>query len=80
MLYEFTVSAERDGCKLGDLLRAEGYSRRLVTSLKRTEGGILRNGEFVRTVDICRAGDRITLTRADSTAPEPNPALKVRFL
>lgn len=80
MLYEFTVSAERDGCKLGDLLRAEGYSRRLVTSLKRTEGGILRNGEFVRTVDICRAGDRITLTHADSTAPAPNPALKVRLI
>lgn len=68
---EFTVSADEAGMRCGDLLRKKGASRRLVTRLKRTEGGIIRNGGFVRTVDILNAGDVVSLLRLDESTLEP---------
>ena len=33
------------------LLKKRGFSRRLIVAMKRTEGGITRNGELCRTID-----------------------------
>lgn len=43
------------------LLKKRGFSRRLIVAMKRTEGGITRNGELCRTIDKVFAGDRILL-------------------
>lgn len=80
MRYTLTVTAEQSGRQLGEILRQNGWSRRQVTSLKRTEGGILLDGEHARTVDVCREGQVITLERADSTSPDPNPDLRADIL
>jgi 23S rRNA pseudouridine1911/1915/1917 synthase len=80
MLYNITVDSKYDGAKLGDILRNEGFSRRLVTSLKRTEGGITLNGMPARTVDICHTSDTIMLSRADTKLPSANEKLSVTVL
>ena len=80
MRYTFTVPPEQSGRQLGDILRQKGWSRRQITALKRTDGGILLDGEQARTVDICKEGQVIALERADSKAPEPNPDLKADIL
>ena len=71
---EFTVSRD---CSCGDFLKSMGVSRRLVSKLKRTAGGIERNGQPVRTCDTLLAGDVISLKAFDADRLEPNPALKV---
>lgn len=43
------------------LLKKRGFSRRLIVAMKRTEGGITRNGELCRTIDKVFAGDKILL-------------------
>ncbi len=43
------------------LLKKRGFSRRLIVAMKRTEGGITRNGELCRTIDKVFAGDRVLL-------------------
>ncbi len=80
MKYQLTVTAEQSGRQLGEILRSAGWSRRQVTALKRTEGGITLDGEHARTVDVCREGQVISLERADSKAPDPNPDLKAGIL
>ncbi|MBP3271881.1 MAG: RluA family pseudouridine synthase [Ruminococcus sp.] len=80
MRYTLKVTREQHGKTVGDILRLNGWSHRLITSLKRTDGGIARNGEHARTVDICAEGDEIVLTREDQTAPVPNPDLKADVL
>ena len=71
-----SVSSDKP-LKAEDFLRREGVSRRLMTKLKRTEGGITRGGETVRTVDTVFPGDVIVLRPDDDSFLEPNPALCV---
>lgn len=66
-----------EGVLCGEFLRRMGVSRRLVTKLKRTEMGITRNGETLRTVDRLRCGDRVELRLEDDKHLEPNSALRV---
>lgn len=80
MKYNITVSPQQSGRSLGDILRGEGFSHRLITSLKRVDGGISLNGSPARTIDICRQGDVIALSNRDSKLPEPNYGLEVRTL
>lgn len=76
----FTCTADENGKKLGDILRARGFSRKLITRLKRTENGILRNSQPVRTVDTVFCGNVITVTESDTGGAAANPALDVRIL
>ncbi|MBQ9898614.1 MAG: RluA family pseudouridine synthase [Ruminococcus sp.] len=62
---------------LAEFLRREGVSRRLLTKLKRQEGGITRAGETVRTIDLVCPGDVIVLRPDDVKLLEPNPELNV---
>lgn len=66
-----------EGVPCGEFLRRRGVSRRLVTKLKRTEMGITRNGETLRTVDRLRCGDRVELRLEDDKHLEPNSTLRV---
>ena len=69
-----------DGKKLGDVLRARGFSRKLITRLKRTDGGILCNEKHIRTVDTVRSGDRVSIAESETGGAQPNSALCVTVL
>ena len=75
---EFKADACSEGMSCGDFLRKSGVSRRLIARLKRTEMGITRRGELVRTVDTVHEGDVIKLNpKEDESLLEPNSELKV---
>lgn len=72
---DLTAEISDEGKTCGDLLRSRGVSRRLTARLKRVSGGITRNGCPVRTVDLVRAGDVISLKAEDERLTEPNGEL-----
>ncbi len=59
------------------LLGQKNVSRRLLTKLKRIDGGITRGGSTVRSVDTVYPGDVILLKNDDTSLLEPNPSLNV---
>lgn len=59
------------------LTEKNGVSRRLLTKLKRTDGGITRNGVLIRSIDMVENGDVIVLRFEDDSFLEPNNALNV---
>ena len=61
MKYLVAIDEKYSELSVGAVLKREGFSRRLVASLKHTPNGILLNGRFARTIDICRTGDIIEL-------------------
>lgn len=73
----FKVPAEWDGKTCGDFLRYSGVSRRLAARLKHVPDGITLNGNHVRTVDIIRAGDIVSIKNIDESLLEPNRVLTV---
>lgn len=74
---EFRVPPDWDGKACGDFLRHSGVSRRLAARLKRLPDGIALNGKHVRTVDIIRAGDVVSIKNIDESLLEPNGILTV---
>lgn len=80
MLIEFVVTASENGKRLDDVLRRRGVSRRLITLLKRTDGGMTRNGEHIRTIDCVYERDKISLCGQDEKLLEPNENLQVEVL
>lgn len=80
MPVEFLITPEEDGRRLDQVLRSRGCSRRLITRLKRTEGGMTRDGSLIRTVDRVKAGDVVRLSEQDSRTAEPNTALSAAVL
>lgn len=72
---KLTVPAEFDGVQAQVFLKSRGFSRRALIRLKQT-GGLTREGELLRTVDIIRAGETVCVTLSDdSESAEPNPGL-----
>ncbi|MDE6149470.1 MAG: RluA family pseudouridine synthase, partial [Ruminococcus sp.] len=80
MAVEIFITADEDGKNLGEVLTNRGVSRRLLTRLKRTEKGITRKGETVRTIDKVFKDDIILLNEQDETLLEPNGELNVEVL
>lgn len=73
MKKEYKISEE---ITVGDFLRRrEGYSRRLLTRLK--YGGLFVGERAVRTVDMLRVGDILTVISQDKSVQDANPALAV---
>lgn len=75
-----TVTAAENGSTLGEVLRKRGFSRRLVTKLKRIEAGITRRGELARTVDTVYENDVINIKDIQGNAPKINEKLDVPVL
>lgn len=65
---------DENNITLEALLRKQGFSRRLIVSMKRTEGGITRDGRLCRTVDRVFSGDiiRLRIPSGGETSAEPN--------
>ncbi len=69
-----------DGRRVGDILREQGFSRKLITRLKRTSDGITLGGKPVRTIDKVSSGDVIAISENEQGGAEPNENLKVGIL
>jgi len=71
----FTVTPQYDHKKVAHFLRGSAQlSSRLINTLKRVDIGILLNGSHARTIDIIRAGDRLTINIPDDALlPEAKP-------
>lgn len=80
MSVKIIVSQSENGKTLGEVLSARGISRRLTVRLKRTDGGMTRNGETIRTVDRVFENDTIILSEKDEKQLEPNPTLSIGIL
>lgn len=73
---EYTVPPEYDGRRAVAFLRGFcGFSARLVKRIKYTNGGMLLNGEYLRTIDPVKCGDTVSvLIPDDEESPEPMKA------
>ena len=59
LIYE--IAAEHTGMKIGDFLRKTGYSRQVIIHLKKTENGILLNGEWAYVGQSLKEGDHLEI-------------------
>ena len=70
----YTVPPEKDGAPVRHILKAElHFSARAISRLTRTEGGILRNGQPVRTVDLLHTGDELSVLSSDLRPAREQP-------
>ena len=54
---QYRGNAENAGMQIGDFLRSQGYSRHVIIHLKKTEHGILLNGEWAYVGQTLKEGD-----------------------
>lgn len=76
-ILSFVAEEKHDGMDVGAFLRQNGVSKRLITKLKRCENGITLNGVHIRTIDIVRCGDTVSLLLSDERRLEANSGIKV---
>ncbi len=74
----FSVTAEDDGRKIEEFLKQKGCSHHVLTHLKRTERGIVRNGEWAYSSTRLQRGDVLELwireeEASDQIVPVPLP-------
>ncbi len=59
----YEIDAENAGIKIFTFLKyRQGFSTKLIRTLKNTEGGIILGEDEARTIDILKEGDRLTVT------------------
>ena len=76
----YTVPPEKDGAPVRHILKAElHFSARAISRLTRTEGGILRNGQPVRTVDFLHTGDELSVLSSDLRPVRQQPPVPRRL-
>lgn len=69
MKLSFTVEKEFSGLTAENYLRnVKNVSKRLITRLKREKGGMLSNGELLRSIDKVFEGDEILLSLQDTAS------------
>lgn len=66
----YEITAEQAGTKIGDFLRTAGYSRHVIIHLKKTENGILLNGEWAYVGQFLKEGDHLEIRIIESEASE----------
>lgn len=66
----YSIPTEYNGCTLLSFLKVQQYSSPIITHLKRTENGILLNGEWARVRDILHTGDNLTINLIETTSSE----------
>ncbi len=57
----YHIATEDAGMKIGEFLRKRGYSRHVIIHLKKTEHGILLNGEWAYVGQILKEGDLLEI-------------------
>ena len=77
----YPIGPEDAGRTVQDfLMRGQGFSRRLITRLKREPEHIRCNGRHIRMIDRLAEGDRLWIALAEQGCVPPNPALSVPIL
>lgn len=66
----YEITAEQEGTKIGDFLRTAGYSRHVIIHLKKTENGILLNGEWAYVGQFLKEGDHLEIRIIESESSE----------
>ncbi len=77
-MHEFNYSIDENfcGCQVQQFLKNKGFSRSIITSLKHGNR-LLCNGSHIRTIDLLKTGDIITVVLEDETDIIPNPSLDI---
>lgn len=75
----YEIDELRDGMQVGAFLRGRGFSRAVLTQLKKGDR-LKLNGSHIRTVDKVRTGDVITVVFDDCSETFANPDLKAGIL
>lgn len=68
--FTYEIGTEKEPVRIGDYLRKQGYSRNILIHLKKTEGGILKNGEPVFVSMVLQPGDVLTVTLREEEGSE----------
>lgn len=80
-ILEYRVNSKYNGVQVSEFLKCEyGFSRRIITAIKRIDDGILRNGQHIRMVDPVYSGDIITVKLAERGTLEPNGDLNAAII
>lgn len=58
----YIIKPENDNLTIGTFLKQQGFSHPVITNLKKTPYGILKNGIWGRTSDLLHMQDELTLT------------------
>lgn len=69
-IFEYQTLPADSGMTIEAYLRARGYSRHILTHLKRTVNGICKNGEWAYTNQRLAAGDLLTVTLLEEASSE----------
>jgi 23S rRNA pseudouridine1911/1915/1917 synthase len=59
--FTYTITSQEAGTEVGNYLRSLGYSRHILVYLKKTENGILVNGEWAYVRTVLREGDILSV-------------------
>lgn len=67
--FTYEIEKEQGPVRIGDYLRKKGYSRKILIHLKKTEGGILKNGIPAFSSTVIEPGDilRVTLLEEEGS-------------
>lgn len=76
---QYEIDERHDGMQVGAFLRGKGYSRAVITGLKKGER-LKLNGSHIRTIDSVKAGDIMTVAFDDRSETFPNPDLKAEIV
>lgn len=69
---QFYVTEEHSGEKLGNYLRGQGFSSRLIKRIKYVHNGYMVNGEYCYTNRVLQTGDKVDVTLPETeTAVQP---------
>lgn len=69
-IFKYTISIEHNNHTLLSFLKDKHYSSQIITHLKRTENGILLNGEWGRVRDILHTDDELTIQLIEKDSSE----------
>lgn len=66
----YQITKEEAGLKIGEFLRKKGYSRHVIVHLKKTENGILRNGEWAYVGQFLEEKDQLEIRIIEEASSE----------
>lgn len=69
-VFSYKIQEDFNNCALSLFLKEQQYSSQIITHLKRTENGILLNGEWARVRDILHTNDTLTIQLIETESSE----------
>lgn len=69
-IFNYHISPAEAPCTVGDYLKQKGYSRQIIIHLKKTEKGILVNGDWAYVKTVLCPGDCMTITLTEESPSE----------